>query len=110
MVATTLVLSCIAPKKAKTLSISGYGSESAGTTADGSPFDGSGYTCACSPIFPMHSLVEVCLDGCTTVFVNDATPYPDAFDISEQAARDIGLWNGVGRCFVGETCSVELVA
>lgn len=113
MIATTLVLSCIAPKKAKALSISGYGAESSGTTADGSPFDGSGYTCACFPLFPLGSIVEVCYtpeDTCVDVYTNDSSGSYDTFDVSEEAARALGIWGTVGRCFVGDDCTVELVA
>lgn len=113
MVATTLALSCVAPKKAKALSISAYGAESSGITADGSTFDGSGYTCACSPIFPMHSLVEVCYlpnDACVVVYTNDSSGSYDTFDVSREAAEALGIWGTVGRCFAGSDCTVQQVA
>lgn len=104
------VLGAQKAKPAKALSMSAYGAESQGVTADGSSFDGSDFTCACAPIFPMGSMVRVCLDGCVDVYVNDVTPHPDSdFDISMIAAYAIGLAPDVGRCFVEDNCSAELI-
>lgn len=96
-------------KPAKALSMSAYGAESSGLTADGSFFDGSDFTCACAPNFPLGSTVRVCLDGCVDVYTNDSSGSYDTFDISMEAAYAIGLAPDVGRCFVASNCSAELI-
>lgn len=99
-------------RQADALSISGYGSESAGITADGSRYDGTGFTAAASPIYPMHSTLRVCYlpkDSCVVVYVNDATPRLSDFDLSQEAATALGIWGTAGRCYVGVDCTVEVV-
>lgn len=114
--ALTLIIMAITAiaqsEKVEALSISGYGLESAGVTATGESFNGAGFSCACYPLYPFGSLVEVCYtpnDSCVTVRTNDSSGSYDTFDVSQDAAEALGIWGTVGRCWVGTDCTAAVV-
>ncbi len=81
-----------------------YGNELAGNpTASGVPFDPYGYTAAHKTL-PFGTQLEVCLQGCVTVTVNDRGPFVGGrdLDLSLGAAQAIGL-TGAGVATVDVT-------
>lgn len=81
----------------KTLTASWYGSELEGApTASGEPYDPSGFTVAHKTL-PLGTKLNVCLEGCVEVLVNDRGPSAGGrdLDLSGAAAEEIGL-DGIG--------------
>lgn len=92
--ATILAFSGGHKADAEPLTASYYGWESAyGLTTSGEVFDPTAHTAA-SPWLPFGTHLLVCYEDCTTVRINDRGPAPwtgHQLDLSEQAAREIGL-------------------
>ena len=101
-----LLLSVVVSERAEAepMVASYYGNELAGNpTASGVPFDPYGYTAAHKTL-PFGTQLEVCLQGCVTVTVNDRGPFVGGrdLDLSLGAAQAIGL-TGAGVATVDVT-------
>lgn len=86
-------LSTTGPAWARTTVASWYGPGFEGSpTASGEPFSSGAHTAAHRTL-PMHSVVEVCHEGCVDVRINDRGPHlaDREIDLSAAAAHRIGV-------------------
>jgi rare lipoprotein A len=86
-------LSTTGPAWARTTVASWYGPGFEGSpTASGEPFSSGAHTAAHRTL-PMHSVFEVCHEGCVDVRINDRGPHlaDREIDLSAAAAHQIGV-------------------